>query len=120
MNQYPPNWAETARAVKDAAGWRCIRCGAAHSREGWRILTVHHFDGDKSNCAWWNLMALCQRCHLSVQGRVDPHVPWLFEHTHWMKPFAAGFYAKKYLSMDLTREQVEARLEELLGLERVA
>lgn len=37
----------------------------------WRILTVHHLDGDKLNCRWWNLAALCQRCHLSIQGRVN-------------------------------------------------
>src|SRR5690606_39863221 len=35
-----------------------------------RMLTVHHLDGDKANCAWWNLAALCQVCHLVIQGRV--------------------------------------------------
>src|SRR5262245_40846404 len=116
-SEYSPDWPEIAKCVKDAAGWKCVRCNKAHTREDWRILTVHHWDGDKSNNAWWNLMALCQRCHLSIQGRVDPNRPYFLEHSDWCKPYAAGFYAKKYLGLDLTRDQVLERLEELLGLE---
>lgn len=85
-----------------------------------RILTVHHFDGAKDNDAWWNKLALCQKCHLSIQSRVNPQIPWMFEHSDWLKPFVAGFYANKYLGEDLTREQVQERLEELLSLERKA
>lgn len=83
-----------------------------------RILTVHHFDGDKSNDRWWNLLPLCQICHLSFQTRVNPEIPWMFEHSAWLKPFVAGFYAHKYLGLDLVREEVMARLDELLLLER--
>lgn len=83
----------------------------------WRILTVHHFDGDKSNDAWWNLMALCQVCHLEIQGKVNPDQPWFFEHSEWIKPYVAGFYARKYLKQELSREEVTARLPELLALE---
>ncbi len=86
----------------------------------WRILTVHHWDGNKSNCAWWNLMSLCQRCHLQIQGKAHPETPWILEHSEWCKPYAAGFYAKKYLGLELTREQAMARLDELLALERLA
>lgn len=86
----------------------------------WRILTVHHFDGAKDNDAWWNKLALCQKCHLYIQSRVNPQIPWMFEHSDWLKPFVAGFYANKYLGEDLTREQVQERLEELLSLERKA
>lgn len=28
------------------------------------VLTVHHLDGDPTNCDRDNLIALCQRCHL--------------------------------------------------------
>lgn len=116
--EYPPDWPEIARAVKDAASWRCVRCDAPHSRDGWRILTVHHLDGDKANCVWWNLLALCQRCHLSIQARVNPDRPWVMtEHTAWFRVYAAAFYARKYLGLDLTREEVEARLDELLRVE---
>src|SRR3990167_7650791 len=114
---YPPEWPSIAAAVKAAAGWKCVRCGCAHSRDDWRILTVHHWDGDTGNCRWWNLMALCQRCHLSIQGRVDPRQPYFLEHAEWCKAYAAGFYAWKYLHAHLSREQALARLDELLALE---
>jgi hypothetical protein len=83
----------------------------------WRILTVHHLDGDKGNCRWWNLCALCQRCHLEIQGKVQMDRRWLREHSPWFRPYVAGYYAWNFLHEDLTREQVEARLDELLGLE---
>jgi hypothetical protein len=86
----------------------------------WRILTVHHLDGDKANCRWWNLAALCQRCHLTIQGRVQLHRVWPWEHSDWFKPYAAGWYARSYLAEDLDREEVDARLDELLALERAA
>ncbi len=83
----------------------------------WRILTVHHFDGDKSNDAWWNTLALCQRCHLTIQSRVDPDIPFFFEHSEWAKPYIAGFYAWKYEGRQITREEAEQRMEELLAYE---
>lgn len=119
-SNYPPDWPEIAKRVKASAGWKCVRCGHAHTRENWRILTVHHWDGNKANCQWWNLMALCQRCHLSIQGRVDPKRPYFLEHSDWCKPYAAGFYAFKYLGLQLTRKETMARLDELLALERRA
>jgi hypothetical protein len=83
----------------------------------YRILTVHHLDGNKGNCRWWNLVALCQRCHLTVQGKVKMERRWLHEHSEWFKPYVAGYYAHVYLGEDVTREQAEARLDELLALE---
>lgn len=118
---YPENWPEIARTVKDAAGWTCIRCGHMHDPETGYTLTVHHLDNNKSNCVWWNLTALCQRCHLSIQGRVDMDRPWVMEeHSEWFRPYVAAFYAWKYLGKELTREETEARLDELLALERAA
>ena len=116
---YPSNWQTIARRVKKAAGWKCVRCGAKHSREGWNILTVHHLDGDKMNCRWWNLVALCQRCHLRIQGRVKMDQPFIYEHSAWFKPYVAGFYAWKYLGKHLGRMRVLERMDELLALERV-
>jgi hypothetical protein len=83
----------------------------------WRVLTVHHLDGEKANCAWWNLAALCQRCHLTIQGKVVMGRRWVHEHTPWFRPYAAGYYAHAYLGVDLPRPEVEANLEELLALE---
>jgi hypothetical protein len=86
----------------------------------WRTLTVHHLNGDKFDCRWWNLVALCQRCHLQIQGKVQMARVWPWEHSDWFKPYAAGYYAFAYLGEDLSREEVMARLDELLALERAA
>lgn len=86
----------------------------------WRILTCHHFDGDKSNCEWWNLLVLCQRCHLTIQGRVKPEIPYFLEHSAWAKPYVAGFYAHKYEGRLITREEAVARMDALLAHERRA
>jgi hypothetical protein len=43
----------------------------------------------------------------------------MFEHADWFKPYVAGFYAKKYQGLNLTRQQAESQLESLLALEMV-
>ena len=91
--EYPADWPAIAKAVKDEWRWCCARCGHPHQPAAGRCLTVHHFDGDKANCERWNLMPLCQACHLSVQGRVDPEIPLMFAPSTWAMPFIAGFYA---------------------------
>lgn len=85
----------------------------------WRILTVHHLTGDKTDCRWWNLAALCQRCHLAIQGRVNMAQVWPHEHSDWFRPHAAGYYAWTHLGEELGREETIARLDELLALEAV-
>lgn len=118
--EYPPDWKALANSVKEAAGWCCIRCSHPHDPATHHVLTVHHLDGDKANGSWWNLLALCQRCHLSIQGRVNPDQPYFLEHSTWFMPYVGGFYAAKYLDQQLTRAQVEVRLDELLALEKLA
>lgn len=89
----------------------------------WRILTVHHLclgDDAKRDLRWWNLAALCQRCHLTIQGRVRMERVYPWPHSEWFKPYAAGWYAWTYLGEDLTREQVMSRLDALLALELAA
>lgn len=86
----------------------------------WRILTVHHLDGNKANCRWFNLCALCQRCHLQVQGKVQMARVWPWEHSPWFRVYVAGYYALTYLGEELDRAETEARLDELLALERAA
>lgn len=83
----------------------------------WRVLTVHHLDGDPANCRWFNLACLCQRCHLTIQGKVVMARRWLHQHSDWFRPYAAGYYAFHYLGLDLGPAEVEARLDELLELE---
>jgi hypothetical protein len=95
-----------------------VRVGAIKGLEArYRVLTVHHLTGEKADCRWWNLAALCQRCHLQIQGRVRMDQVYPFTHSDWFKPYAAGFYAARYLGEDLTREQVAERQDDLLALE---
>lgn len=112
MNQYPNNWTDIATAVKKRAGGRCIRCKMRHAPAVGYCLTVHHLDGNKANCAWYNLAALCQRCHLQVQAKVHMNQTWAFEHSEWFKPYVAGYYA--YLAgLPTDRAYVMAHLESL-------
>jgi 5-methylcytosine-specific restriction endonuclease McrA len=83
----------------------------------WRILTVHHLTGDKADCRWWNLAALCQRCHLTIQGKVVMNRRWLHVHSAWFQPYAAGWYAWHFLREEITRVEAIERLPELLALE---
>ncbi len=110
---YKGAWSEPYEAAGPVGGVT----GGQPIQARWRILTVHHFDGNKANDRWWNHLALCQVCHLSFQSRVNPEIPYMFEHSDWLKPYVAGFYALKYEGKDLTREQVMERLEELLKYE---
>ena len=98
---YPDNWKEIATQVKELAGWRCDRCGhphetptnrkpcddrCTHPRDGkQRMLTVHHLNMDKSDGRMFNLVALCQSCHLSIQARVDFTQSYMFELPKWIK-----------------------------------
>ncbi len=87
----------------------CDRLCTHEKTQKLRVLTVHHLDGDKANDYWWNLVALCQVCHLQVQARVIPERPWLFEHTEWFKPYVAGYYAFQK-GLQLSRWSVEQSL----------
>jgi len=104
---YPRRWKRIAERVKRLNGYRCERCGhlslpatpilpcdsgCKHLRDGKRrVLTVHHLDGNKSNVRLWNLAALCQVCHLVIQGRVAFHQTWPWPHTPWMARHVARF-----------------------------
>jgi 5-methylcytosine-specific restriction endonuclease McrA len=111
IGKYPEDWNEIARRVKDDADWKCIRCGRPHDYPG-HVLTVHHLDLNPSNNTWWNLAALCQGCHLHVQGKVVIEQFWIFEHSNWFLPYVAGYYAHlKGLRED--REWVTTHYQEI-------
>ncbi len=112
-----PGCAEPDRLAPRIASSVVAEFGAGSVVSEWRIGTVHHLDGNKANCAWWNLLPLCQRCHLTIQGKVNPHQPFMLEHSEWFKPYVAGFYAKKYEGRDITREEADAEMERLLKYE---
>ena len=91
--KYTDDWKAIAQEVKDDAGWRCVRCDHEHDPPEGYCLTVHHFDGNKGNMERWNLMALCQRCHLTVQSRANPSDQLMFNPSTWAMPYVAGAYA---------------------------
>ena len=105
--EYPENWKEIAWRVKEAASWKCIRCGHPHNVDTKHVLTVHHLDGQKNNCRWWNLLALCQRCHLSIQARVSMDQFYFGEHTEWFRPYVAGWAAEMLEGMRIERHHLE-------------
>ena len=72
ISTYPDNWSAIAIAVKNLAGWRCEHCGHVHDVPNGYMLTVHHLNGNKSDCRFTNLVALCQRCHLRIQSIYYP------------------------------------------------
>jgi excisionase family DNA binding protein len=85
-DDYPPDWDEIARQVKEAAGWRCEHCGSPHNPESGHVLTVHHLDGNPANSDPENLVALCQRCHLRWQNTWRPgQLVMDFARPQWMK-----------------------------------
>jgi hypothetical protein len=93
-----------------------VRCGHEHHPAAGYCLTVHHLDLNPANCAWWNLVALCQKCHLQIQAKVVMEQVWMFDHSEWFKPYVAGYYAARRLGEELSREQVMERVDELLTL----
>ncbi len=118
----PVGWPTTPADIlrEDREGFRQARTYEVDA--AWRILTVHHLRlgaEAKRDLRWWNLCALCQRCHLQIQGKVQMERIWPWPHSPWFRPYAAGWYAFTYLGEDLTREQTIARLDELLALELI-
>ena len=139
--EYPKDWPAVALRVKVEARWRCVRCrhpfhdmdkralacdpicdrlrcraAAIAERGGQHNFTVHHLDGDKANVAWWNLLALCNACHLTIQAKVIPDRPYLWEHSEWFKPYVAAFYAFYHAGAQLAREEVGSDLHFYLAL----
>jgi hypothetical protein len=90
----PSYWPKLAHAAKEAAGWRCTRCGAmqgsiAISRRNclYRVaLAACHLDHDPANpvpC----LAVYCQACHL----RCDVFQRWRSRRRHaYMRAVEAG------------------------------
>lgn len=72
--QYHPKWKLISHLIRfRRAGGRCERCGVAHGsvigttpsgKERKVSLATHHKDGNRANNRFWNLEALCQKCHI--------------------------------------------------------
>jgi hypothetical protein len=72
--RYPPDWPAISLAARERAGWRCEFCGAVNGMPNPEtgsivVLTVAHMDHNPENCAFGNLRALCQACHLRYDAR---------------------------------------------------
>lgn len=115
-NSFPLDWSYSPTVFAFTIA-EFLKDGRGEIEAQWRILTVHHLDGDKANDQWWNTLSLCQRCHLQVQTRVDPEIPYFLEHSDWFKPYVAGFYAWKYEGRQITREEAQSEMPQLLAYE---
>ena len=90
--RYPKKWKEIAKAAKDAAGWKCERCGHIHEKATGYVLNVHHLDFCPKNNQPYNLACLCQRCHLIVQAHFQLHQVWMLDVSEpWMQPHIDGY-----------------------------
>lgn len=136
-NDYPPDWPAISLRVRQEAGFRCVRChhpfdargfpkpcddqcdklrGRKSGHDRWPHAWdrqglnygVHHLDGDKANCVWWNLPALCNSCHLTIQSRVIVERPYILAHSEWFVPYVAGYYAAYYGKLAITRDEAMA------------
>lgn len=112
---YPENWHEIATATKEAAGWKCVRCGHPHDPKTGHTLTVHHLDMNPANCAWWNIPALCQKCHLTIQAKVFMEQIWMLPHSAWFMPYVAGYYAHQF-GYPEDRAWVEIHVDRLIDI----
>jgi hypothetical protein len=115
ISHYPADWPVIAQRTKAAAGWRCVRCGHAHDPAAGYTLTVHHLTMDPANCRWWNLAALCQRCHLTIQGKVVMERIWYLPHSEWFRLYVAGYYAHLHGLPD-NREFVTQYADDLIAI----
>ncbi|MCK4499896.1 hypothetical protein KAU11_05320, partial [Candidatus Babeliales bacterium] len=62
-----PGWDKIRKAIRERDG-HCQMCGVLESTDG-DGLDAHHVDGDKHNHAYRNLIALCNKCHSSLNNR---------------------------------------------------
>lgn len=73
--KYHPRWKKISLFIRRyRACNRCEWCGVEnyqpHPITGSRvILTVAHIDHDRNNNSFFNLAALCQRCHLQHDAK---------------------------------------------------
>lgn len=79
--RYPKDWKAISLRIRERSGWVCEGspgfypgCRAAHAEPhpvtGSKVvLTVAHLDHEPENCADENLMAMCQRCHLTYDAK---------------------------------------------------
>lgn len=65
---YPWDWSFIATEAKRKAGYKCQNCSRAPDSPGNPVITVHHKDHNPLNNDETNLIVLCARCHLQIEG----------------------------------------------------
>jgi hypothetical protein len=64
ITNYPQDFGNTSKRVREQRGWRCECCRRDFSRTGDRqYLHVHHQNGMKNENFEGNLQVLCLGCH---------------------------------------------------------
>ena len=72
---YPIHWKTIANGVKNAADWKCQKCGKQCRKPGEpfdthrNTLTVAHLNHDPMDVRPENLMAMCAPCHLRYDAK---------------------------------------------------
>lgn len=75
-SNYPKDWKQIARSVKDGCGWVCQMCGMQCRKPGEpfdthkRTMSVMHLNHDTSDNTASNLRGACSACHLRYDA---PH-----------------------------------------------
>jgi len=65
---YPEDWPTIAYTIKQERSWKCQICGIKQGKDPHNNITVHHHDHNTFNNDPDNLIILCQKCHLRIEG----------------------------------------------------
>jgi hypothetical protein len=63
LDDYPEDFPEISRRVRERAGWRCEECRRVIGAHRAQYLHVHHKNGNRRDNSPGNLKALCIVCH---------------------------------------------------------
>ena len=107
MPDYPLDWADISLKVRRKAGFKCENCGHVDNALEGRLLTVHHLDRNTKNNSYWNLAALCQRCHLSLQGKFRPGQLPLLDPPRWLARHISGLKGQAKTLAHQARKRAE-------------
>ena len=86
INDYPADFEDISKRIRDRRGWRCERCRQDFSRAVNReYLHVHHRNGMKNENHEENLQVLCLGCHADEPQHV--HLKNLAKYREFVRRF---------------------------------